>query len=140
VHGPRFPLKRGRHLIHREQSVFLLDTPNGVKGYRLIDLSSDILIIEHSVQFEESVSHVPQQPHADTFVLPPVRDDEHAHADSSLDESFDSQDLDDPIYRFRYSQYMYRVSACRCRCRARVEAQVGSNYSSGCRGSCWGSY
>jgi hypothetical protein len=66
-----------------------------VKGYRLIDLSSDRLIIEHSVQFEESVSHVPQQPHADTFILPPVRDDEHAHADSSSDESSDSEDSDD---------------------------------------------
>jgi hypothetical protein len=63
-----------------------------VKGYRLIDLSSDCLIIECSVQFEEIVSHVPQQPHADTFVLPLVRDDEHAHADSSSDESFDSKD------------------------------------------------
>jgi hypothetical protein len=66
-----------------------------VKGYRLIDLSSDRLIIEHSVQFEESVSHAPQQPHADTFVLPPVRDDEHAHADSSFEESSDSEDSDD---------------------------------------------
>jgi hypothetical protein len=61
-----------------------------VKGYKLIDLSLDWLIIEHSVQFEESVSHVPQQSHAYTFVLPPIRDDEHAHADSSSDESFDS--------------------------------------------------
>jgi hypothetical protein len=61
-----------------------------VKGYWLIDISSDQLIIEHSVQFEESISHVPQQPHADTFTLPPVRDDENAHVDSSLDESSDS--------------------------------------------------
>jgi hypothetical protein len=53
------------------------------------------LIIECSVQFEESVLHVPQQPHADTFTLPPVRDDEHAHADSSSDESSDIQGLDD---------------------------------------------
>jgi hypothetical protein len=66
-----------------------------VKEYRLIDLSSDQLIIEHSVQFEESVSHVTQQPHADTFILPPVQDDEHAHDDSSSDESFDSKDSDD---------------------------------------------
>jgi hypothetical protein len=35
--------------------------PNGVKGYRLIDISSDHLIIECSFQFKESVSHVPQQ-------------------------------------------------------------------------------
>ena len=36
--------------------------------------------------------HVPQQPHVDTFTLPPVRDDEHAHADSSLDKIYDSED------------------------------------------------
>jgi hypothetical protein len=66
-----------------------------VKGYQLIELSLDRLIIERSVQFEESVSHVPQQPHADTFTLPHVQDDEHAHADSSLDEIYDSVDSDD---------------------------------------------
>jgi hypothetical protein len=39
--------------------------------------------------------HVPQQPHADTFILPPIQDDQHAHADSSLDGSYDLEDLDD---------------------------------------------
>jgi hypothetical protein len=53
------------------------------------------LIIERSVQFKESVLHVPQQPHADTFTLPHVRDDEHAHVNSSSDEIFYSEDLDD---------------------------------------------
>jgi hypothetical protein len=67
-----------------------------VKGYRLIDISLDRLIIERSVQFEESVSHVPQQLHADIFVLPPIRDDEHAHADSYSAEISHSEDLDDP--------------------------------------------
>jgi hypothetical protein len=61
-----------------------------VKGYRLIDISSNRLIIERSVQFEEGVSHVPQQMHAYTFLIPIVRDYEHAHADSSSDESSDS--------------------------------------------------
>jgi hypothetical protein len=61
-----------------------------VKGYQLIELSSNQIIIEHSFQFEESVSHVPQQPHADTFTLPPVRDDGHAHANTYSNESFDS--------------------------------------------------
>jgi hypothetical protein len=61
-----------------------------VKGYRLIDISLDRIVIERSVQFKESVSHVPQQLHVNTFILPPVRDDEHAHDDSSLDESYDS--------------------------------------------------
>ena len=64
--------------------------PDGVKGYILIDISSDQLIIE------KSVSHVPQQPHADTFCLPPIIDDEHAHAKSSSYESFDSEDSYDP--------------------------------------------
>jgi len=66
-----------------------------VKGYQLIDLSLDRLIIEHSVQFEQSVSHVPQQPLADTFTLPPIQDYEHAHVDSFSDESFDLEDSDD---------------------------------------------
>jgi hypothetical protein len=64
--------------------------PDGVKAYRLIDISLDQLIIERSVKFKESVSHVPQQLHADTFFLPPVRDDEHAHAKSSSDDISDS--------------------------------------------------
>jgi hypothetical protein len=73
---------------HITQCIFVgyLDC---VKEYKLIDISSDRLIIEESVQFEESVSHVPQQQHANTFILPPVRYDEHAHADSSSDESYD---------------------------------------------------
>jgi hypothetical protein len=66
-----------------------------VKGYQFIDLSLDQLIIERSVQFKESVSHVLQQQHVDTFTLPPVRDDEHAHAESSSDESFDLEDSND---------------------------------------------
>jgi hypothetical protein len=63
-----------------------------VNGYRLIYISSNRLIIERSVQFEESASHVPQQLQAYTFILPPVRDDEHEHADSSSNESFYSED------------------------------------------------
>ena len=55
----------------------------------------DQIIIYRSVQTNESVSHVPQQPHADTFTLPPIWDDENAHADSSSDESSNSKDLDD---------------------------------------------
>jgi hypothetical protein len=39
--------------------------------------------------------HVPQQPHVDTFTLPPVQDDEYTHADSSSDESSDSKDSND---------------------------------------------
>jgi hypothetical protein len=40
--------------------------------------------------------HVPQQSHAYTFILPPVQDNEHAHAEYSSDESSDLEDSDDP--------------------------------------------
>jgi hypothetical protein len=66
-----------------------------VKGYRLIDLSSDWLIIERSVQFDEGVSHVPQQPHENTFTLPPAQDDDHEHVEYYLDEVFDSEESED---------------------------------------------
>jgi hypothetical protein len=90
----KIPSKKRKALDPQSTECIFVGYPNTVKGYRLIDLSSDRLIIERSVQFEESVSHVPQQRHADTFTLPPVRDDEHAHADSSSDESSDSEDSD----------------------------------------------
>jgi hypothetical protein len=86
------PSEKRKALDPQSTECIFFGYPDGVKGYQLIDISSDRLIIERSVQFEESVSHVPQQPHANTFTLPPVRDDEHAHADSSSDESYDSKD------------------------------------------------
>jgi hypothetical protein len=68
----QIPSEKRKALDPQSTECIFVGYPDGVKGYRLIDLSSDRLIIEHSVQFEESVSHVPQQPHADTFILPPV--------------------------------------------------------------------
>jgi hypothetical protein len=85
----KIPFEKRKTLDPQRTKCIFVGYPDSVKGYKLIDLSSDRLIIERSVQFEESISHVPQQSHADTFVLPPVRDDEHAHADSSSDESSD---------------------------------------------------
>jgi hypothetical protein len=79
---------------YRTECIFV-GYPDGVKGYRIIDLTSNWIIIEHSVKFEESVSHVPQQSHADTFILPHVRDDEHAHAKYSSDKSSDLEDSND---------------------------------------------
>jgi hypothetical protein len=60
----------------------------GVKGYILIDPSMDKLIIERSVQFEESPMHAPQEPHAETYVLPlvpDIRDDASSHSDQISD-------------------------------------------------------
>jgi hypothetical protein len=68
----QIPSEKRKALDPQSTECIFVGYPDGVKGYRLIDLSSDQLIIERSVQFEESVSHVPQQPHADTFILPPV--------------------------------------------------------------------
>ena len=68
----RIPSKKRKALDPQSTECIFVGYPNSVKGYRLIDLSSDRLIIECSVQFEESVSHVPQHPHADNFILPTV--------------------------------------------------------------------
>jgi hypothetical protein len=58
--------------------------PDGVKGYRSFDPSTNRLIIECSVQFEETPLHVPLEPHAGTFVpllAPNISDDESTHSD-----------------------------------------------------------
>jgi hypothetical protein len=68
----RIPSEKRKALDPQSTECIFVGYPDGVKGYRLIDLSLDRLIIDHSVQFKESVSHVPQQSHADTFSLPPV--------------------------------------------------------------------
>jgi hypothetical protein len=91
----RIPSEKRKALDPQSIECIFVGYPDGVKGYILIDLSLDRLIIESRVQFKESVSHIPQQPHVDTFVFPPIRDDEHAHANSSSNKSFDSKDSDD---------------------------------------------
>jgi hypothetical protein len=84
----QIPFEKRKALDPQSTECIFVGYPDYVKGYRLIDHFLDWLIIEQSVQFEESVSHVPQQSHEDTFFLPPLRDDEHAHAESSSDESY----------------------------------------------------
>jgi hypothetical protein len=56
----RIPSEKRKALDPQRTKCIFVGYPDAVKGYRLIDLSSDHLIIEHSVQFKESVSHVPQ--------------------------------------------------------------------------------
>jgi hypothetical protein len=86
----QIPSEKRKALDPQSIERIFVGYPDSVKGYKLIDISSDWLIIERSVQLKESVSHVPQQSHVDTFILPLVRDDEHAHDDSSSHEIFDS--------------------------------------------------
>jgi hypothetical protein len=72
--------------------------PDGVKGYRLLDPSTDRLIIECSVQFEETPLHAPLEPHAETFVplpAPDISDDESTHSDHGSDLSSESDSEDD---------------------------------------------
>jgi hypothetical protein len=66
------PSEKRKALDPQSTEYIFFGYPDGVKGYQLIDISLDWIIIDHSVQFEESVSHVPQQLHADTFTLPPI--------------------------------------------------------------------
>jgi hypothetical protein len=68
--------------------------PDDVKGYRLIDSSTDRLIIEHNVQFEESPLHAPPVQHVETLVLPSVLDikyDDSTHSDATYPDT-DSED------------------------------------------------
>jgi hypothetical protein len=90
------PSKKRKALDPQSIECILVGYPDDVKGCRLIDLSSDWIIIECSIQFKESSLDVPKQSHANTFFLPPVRDDEHAHAKSSSYESSDLEDSNDP--------------------------------------------
>jgi hypothetical protein len=69
--------------------------PDDVKGYRLIHPSTNQLIIECSVQFEESPLHAPPVQHAETLVLPSVpdiRDDDSTHSDATYSDT-DSKDF-----------------------------------------------
>jgi len=76
--------------------------PYDVKGYRLIDPSTDRLIIERSVQFEKSPLHAPPLKHVETLVLPSVpniRDDDStlSYATYSDTNSKDSVHADEKV-------------------------------------------
>jgi hypothetical protein len=83
------PSKKRKALDPHSTACIFVGYLDGVKGYRIIDPYMDHLVIECSVQFEESVSHAPQELHADAFVLPPIRDYESAHSESNSNLSYD---------------------------------------------------
>jgi hypothetical protein len=58
---------------HRTPCIFM-GYPDDMKGYKLIDPSTDWLIIKRNVQFEESPLHAPPLQHSDTLLLPSVPD------------------------------------------------------------------
>jgi hypothetical protein len=84
------PFEKRKELDPHSTKCIFVGYLDGLKVCRLIYLSMDQLIFEHSFQFEDSILHEPQQPHIKAFVLPPIKDDEHAHSKSSLDESYNS--------------------------------------------------
>eukprot|EP00253_Pinus_taeda_P006200 PITA_06200 len=86
----RIPSENRQALDPQRIECIFVGYPDGVKGYRLLIPSTDKLIIKRSVKFEESLSHAPQSPHADTFYLPHVRDDDSVHSD--VDAETESSD------------------------------------------------
>ena len=83
----RIPSEKRKALDPQSIECIFVGYPDGVKGYRLLIPSTDKLIIERSVKFEESLSHAPQVPHAGTFYLPHVRDDDSVHSDADTDHA-----------------------------------------------------
>jgi hypothetical protein len=91
AHEPIFISEKRKALDPQSTPCIFVGYPDDVKGYRLIDPSTDRLIIEHSVQFEEIPSHAPPEQHADTLVLPSVadiRDDDSIHSDATYSNSY----------------------------------------------------
>ena len=83
----RIPSEKRKALDPQSIECIFVGYPDGVKGYRLLIPSTDKLIIERSVKFEESLSYAPQLPHADTFYLPHVRDDDSVHSDADTEHA-----------------------------------------------------
>jgi hypothetical protein len=76
--------------------------PDDVKGYKLIDPSTDRLIIERSVQFEEIPLHATSVQHVEILVLssvPDIRDDvsTHSYATYSYTDSKDYVHADELV-------------------------------------------
>lgn len=72
----RIPSQKRKALDPQSIECIFIGYPDGVKGYRLLISSTDKLIIEQSVKFEEILSHAPQLLHTNTFYLPNVRDND----------------------------------------------------------------
>jgi hypothetical protein len=68
----RIPSEKRKALDPQRTKCIFVGYPDSVKGYILIDISSDWIIIERSVSFKEGLSHVPQKSHSYTFILPPI--------------------------------------------------------------------
>jgi hypothetical protein len=64
-----------------------------VKGYSLLYPSTDRIIIERIVQFEENFLHAPLEPHAEAYIpllALEINDDEYTHSNNDSYLSFES--------------------------------------------------
>jgi len=71
--------------------------PDDVKGYKLIDPSTDLLIIEQTIRFEESPLHAFPLQYVDNLVLTSVidiKDDDSTHSNATYSDT-DSKDFVD---------------------------------------------
>jgi hypothetical protein len=83
------PSEKRKSLDPQSTPFIFVGYPDDVKGYILIDPSTYRIIIEHSVQFEESPLHAPPVKHVETRVLPlvpDIRDDDSTHSDATYSD------------------------------------------------------
>jgi hypothetical protein len=85
----RVPFEKRKALDPQSRTCIFVGYPKCVKDYRLIDPSTDNIIIERSVQFEESPMQASQEPHVETSTPPLVLDAQddassHSHQNSDL--------------------------------------------------------
>jgi hypothetical protein len=87
------PSEKRKALDPQSTACIFVGYPDGVKGYRLLDTSTERIIIERNVQFEESPLHASLEPHTNTFVpmlTTDISDDESTHLDHGSDINSES--------------------------------------------------
>jgi hypothetical protein len=82
------PFEKRKALDLQSIACIFVGYPNGMKGYKFLDPSTCRIIIECSVQFEETPLHASSEPHVDTSIplpAPIIIDYESTHSNHGLD-------------------------------------------------------
>jgi hypothetical protein len=91
------PFEKRKSLDPQSTPFIFVGYPDDVKGYKLIDPSTDLLIIEQTIQFEESPLHAFPLQYVDNLVLTSVidiKDDDSTHSNATYSDT-DSKDFVD---------------------------------------------